>query len=58
MMGAFALLSFPFGVLIGYLWRDRISHARRARQVTKLQSRPEPEGAAIVHSIVSRRSGN
>jgi hypothetical protein len=22
---------FPFGVLVGYMWRDRISRARRAR---------------------------
>jgi NhaP-type Na+/H+ or K+/H+ antiporter len=25
------LIGFPFGVLVGYLWRDRISRARRAR---------------------------
>lgn len=29
--GALALVIFPFGVLIGYLWRDRISRARQAR---------------------------
>jgi len=26
-----ALFGFPFGVLVGYLWRDHISRARRAR---------------------------
>jgi len=26
-----ALIGFPFGFLVGYLWRDRISRARRAR---------------------------
>ena len=26
-----ALIGFLFGVLVGYLWRDRISRARRAR---------------------------
>lgn len=26
--GAFALVSFSLGVLIGYLWRDYISRAR------------------------------
>jgi hypothetical protein len=31
-VGAFALVSFPLGVLIGYLWRDRISRARRDRE--------------------------
>jgi hypothetical protein len=26
-----ALIGFPFGFLVGYFWRDRISRARRAR---------------------------
>jgi hypothetical protein len=26
-----ALIGFPFGVLVGYLWRDRISRVRRGR---------------------------
>ena len=26
-----ALIGFLFGVLVGYLWRDRISRARRAK---------------------------
>ena len=25
------LIGFPFGFLAGYLWRDRISRARRAK---------------------------
>jgi len=30
-----ALVGFPFGVLVGYLWRDHISRARRARYRTE-----------------------
>jgi hypothetical protein len=29
------LLGFPFGVWVGYMWRDRISRARRSAQRTK-----------------------
>src|SRR5271155_3741031 len=28
---AFLIFGFPFGVLVGYMWRDHISRARRAR---------------------------
>jgi hypothetical protein len=35
-----ALIGFPFGVLVGYLWRDRISRARRARHRAEQEMRP------------------
>ena len=28
---AVLIFGFPLGVLVGYMWRDRISRARRAR---------------------------
>jgi hypothetical protein len=28
---AILILGFPFGLLVGYLWRAQISRARRAR---------------------------
>jgi len=33
------LIGFPFGFLAGYLWRDRISRARRARFLAEQESR-------------------
>jgi NhaP-type Na+/H+ or K+/H+ antiporter len=35
-----ALIGFPFGVLVGYLWRDRISRARHARFLAERERRP------------------
>src|ERR1700749_1678109 len=32
---AILILGFPFGVLVGYLWRARISRARRARYLAE-----------------------
>jgi len=29
------ILGFPLGVLVGYRWRDRISHKRRARYLVE-----------------------
>lgn len=29
------LIGFPLGVLVGYLWRDSISRARRARSLAE-----------------------
>jgi hypothetical protein len=31
MVYAVLIFGFPLGVLIGYRWRDRISHERRAQ---------------------------
>jgi hypothetical protein len=36
-MGAF--ISFPFGVCVGYLWRDRISRTRRERFLAERKRR-------------------
>ena len=33
---AVLIFGFPFGVLIGYMWRDRISRARRDRYLEEL----------------------
>jgi hypothetical protein len=33
------LVGFPFGFLAGYLWRDHISRARRAKFLAKRESR-------------------
>jgi hypothetical protein len=34
-----ALIGFLFGVLVGYLWRDRISRARRAKYRVEQEKR-------------------
>jgi hypothetical protein len=39
--GAFALVSFSFGVLIGYLCRDYVSRARRARYWLERKNRDQ-----------------
>jgi len=33
---AVLIFGFPLGVLVGYVWRDRISRARRARYLAEL----------------------
>jgi hypothetical protein len=33
---AILIFGFPIGVLVGYMWRDRISRARRARHLAEL----------------------
>jgi hypothetical protein len=53
MIGTFAWVSFPFGILIGYLWRDRISKARAARYWAGHKKR-HPFGAAAGDSTVRR----
>jgi hypothetical protein len=32
---AILIFGFPFGVLVGYMWRDRISRVRRARYLAE-----------------------
>jgi hypothetical protein len=32
---AILIFGFPVGVLVGYMWRNRISRARRARYLAK-----------------------
>jgi hypothetical protein len=32
---ALLIFGFPFGVLVGYLWRDRISRKRRERYLAE-----------------------
>jgi hypothetical protein len=32
---AVLIFGFPFGVLVGYIWPDRISRARRARYLAE-----------------------
>jgi hypothetical protein len=40
-------VGFPFGVAVGYGWRDRISRGRRIRYlVARERRRAEPDGAA------------
>jgi hypothetical protein len=36
LIDAVFIFGFPLGVLVGYLWRDRISRARRARYLAEL----------------------
>jgi hypothetical protein len=45
-MGTFAWVSFPLGILIGYLWRDRISKARAARYWAERKKRHQLTAAA------------
>ena len=43
------LIGFPVGVVVGYVWRDRISRARRIRYWNELERRRvKPDGAAAV----------
>jgi hypothetical protein len=35
MIDAILIFGFPLGVLAGYMWRDRISRARRARYLAE-----------------------
>jgi hypothetical protein len=46
MFGTFAFLTFPFGILVGYLWRDRISKAREASYWAQRERRHEFSAAA------------
>jgi hypothetical protein len=34
-IGVVLIFGFPFGVLVGYMWRARISRARRARYLAE-----------------------
>jgi hypothetical protein len=36
---AILIFGFPLGVLVGYMWRDRISRARRARYLRERNAR-------------------
>jgi hypothetical protein len=33
LVDAILIFGFPFGILVGYMWRDRISRARRERHL-------------------------
>jgi hypothetical protein len=35
---AVLIFGFPLGVLVGYMWRDRISRARRARHLAEREA--------------------
>ena len=35
LVDAVLIFGFPLGVLVGYMWRDRISRARRARYLAE-----------------------
>lgn len=37
------IVGFAFGLLVGYLWRDRISRARRAKYLAARKLRRERE---------------
>jgi hypothetical protein len=40
-------VGFPFGIAVGYVWRDRISRARRIRHLVEQERRrAEPDGSA------------
>jgi hypothetical protein len=41
LVDALLIFGFPFGVLVGYMWRDRISRARRERFLAE-RSRARP----------------
>lgn len=36
LIDAVLIFGFPIGVLVGYMWRDRISRARRDRYLEEL----------------------
>jgi hypothetical protein len=57
---AILIFGFPFGVLVGYMWRDRISQARRARYLRERgrARRVIDSGAAEGHSIAHVDSPN
>ena len=40
------LVGFPFGVLFGYLWRDRISRRRHAKFQVEREKRRSPDDRA------------
>jgi hypothetical protein len=39
LVDAFFNFGFPIGVLVGYMWRDRISRARYARYLAEREAR-------------------
>jgi hypothetical protein len=44
-------VGFPFGVAVGYAWRDRISRARRVRhRVERARRRADLDGAATARA--------
>jgi hypothetical protein len=48
MIYAVLIFGFPLGILVGYIWRDRISRRRRARyQAERLRADPYMGGPAI-----------
>jgi hypothetical protein len=51
-----ALIGFPFGVLVGYLWRDRISRARRARHRAEQEMRRAAWPAFSIAEICTNTS--
>jgi len=48
MIDALLIFGFPLGILVGYMWRDRISRRRRARyQAERMRPDPFTGGPAI-----------
>jgi hypothetical protein len=45
LVDAVLIFGFPLGVLVGYLWRDRISRARRARYLVERNLAERKKGA-------------
>jgi hypothetical protein len=51
------LVGFPFGIAVGYAWRDRISRARRVRYlIERERRRAELDSAAIAVARADPRS--
>jgi len=45
LVDAVLIFGFPLGVLVGYMWRDRISRARRARYLAERNLAERKKGA-------------
>jgi hypothetical protein len=48
---AVSIFGFPLGVLVGYMWRDRISRARRARYLAEQDRRDAERARNAVRAI-------
>lgn len=58
---AVLILGFPFGVFVGYMWRDRISRSRRARYLAERNGAARDAWQAQLRSgttLPSARDGN
>jgi hypothetical protein len=45
LVDAVLIFGFPLGVLVGYMWRDRVSRARRARYLAERNLAEQKKGA-------------